>query len=224
MNRADRLLVPDEWGALQLDTRPLSWNISTLFFGPRLYKLFPALVYLHMLSFQIKPSQGGAGPVRCVSRLDYAELHTEGGIWRCFSWQITAGPLRVLCLPSSSRASLTELLPCWLATLETPPGIDWALCEGREKDKEENGRGKTKDRRRKRERKMNKGCERSILQLVEVCRWNASFTIPKAACHFLLCFSCRAQLYNVQFFQCSEEGYCQVSTSIYLIVFFSVIA
>ena len=122
----------------QMNEGPYSWTpglwaeIYPLFFWPPIVQIVPCAGLSTHAVFSDKAKPGGARPVRCVWRLDYAELHTEGGIWRRFSWQITAGPLQVLCLPSSSRASLTELLPCWLATLETPPGLtELSVRDGR---------------------------------------------------------------------------------------------
>lgn len=190
------------------------------FFWPPIVQIVPCAGLSTHAVFSDKAKPGGGGPVRCVWRLDYAELHTEGGIWRCFSWQITAGPLRVLCLPSSSRASLTELLPCWLATLETPPGLtELSVRDGR-KIRREMGEVKQRieEEREKDEQWLWEEHTAVGWSLLVKCTLNNT---KSSLSFFALFFVPAVQLYNVQFFQCSEDCYCQVSTSIYLIVFIS---
>lgn len=110
--------------------------------------------------FSDKAKPAGPGRRAVSGRLDYAARQTERGAWRHFSRLITAGPLQAVCLPSSSRALPTELLPCSLAVLKnaTPPGLtERSAGRGRE-DKEGDGRREqweaTKDRKGKEEKEV----------------------------------------------------------------------
>lgn len=147
----------------QMNEGPYSWapglwaDIYPLFFWPPIVQIVPCAGLSTRAVFSDTAKPGGVATVCCVWRLDYAEWQTGRGIWRRFSREITAGPLRVVCLPFSSRASLSELLPCWLATLKTPPPLDWlSSLWGAGEDKEGNGWRdyweEATDRRRKREK------------------------------------------------------------------------
>lgn len=183
----------------QMNEGPYSWILGFWaeiyihsFSGHRLYKLFPALVYLHTLSFQIKPSQGGRDGVLHLGAWLCRVADWERGIWRRFNRQITAGPLRVVCLPSSSRASPTELLPCWLATLKTPNlGLN-ELCGEQAKIRRKMGEdwGETKSRRRKRKvqilgRGGEKSEEKGLFFCVKRTRSNTKSRFCFTCFHFI---------------------------------------
>lgn len=107
------------------------------FSGPRLYKLFSGLVYLHMLSLQRKTSRrcvvwacvcvcvcAWGGWVRKGMLLFGSLIMPTGSLREAFG---DASAHRSLldfcgaaCLLSGSQASPTEPIPCWLATVKTP--------------------------------------------------------------------------------------------------------
>lgn len=130
------------------------------FSRPRLYKLFSALVYLHMLSFQIKPSQGGPGRYAAFGGL----IMPRGRLGEAFGDASADGTLLDLyglrvCRPAAKRHRQNCFLVDWQHSKRPPlppPSfyIDWTVCGELEKIRRERGEEirETKGRRRKREK------------------------------------------------------------------------
>lgn len=161
--------------------------------GACLYKLFPVLIYLYMLSFQIKLSQGGAGVACCVLRLHYAERQTVRGVWRRFTRQIAAGLLLVVPLPCSRLASLTDPLLCWLPTLIK----DWlGSLRGEGGDKAGKGQKRKYTEKKMMARGTYKGCVTG--------QWTFNDN-RNSFSSFVSVLFINVQLCNFQFFQYSEH-------------------
>ncbi len=150
----------------QMNEGPYSWTpglglkYNYSFSGPWLYKLFPALVYLHMLSSQIKPGQGGQdGVLRLeawLCRVADCERHLETLQPTDHCWA-SMGYVFAVQQPSGTDRTASLLTGDTQNTPPPPPtSPDWlSSLWGAREDKERNGCiehwGETKDRGRKRE-------------------------------------------------------------------------
>lgn len=110
--------------------------------GPWMYKLFPAPMNVPVPSFQIKPSRG-ARAACWVWTPDYAKWQTERGTGRRFSAQITARPLRNMCVLFTSPVGQTEPLIVDRTRLKCPRGSTelWGEIEYCGLHQAESGRG-----------------------------------------------------------------------------------